>query len=53
MEKFQTRNNHKKPDVVGITMMSPDYDYAIKCIDIVKGVNKHIKTVVGGFTIQA
>ena len=39
--------NHK-PDVVGLTMMSPDYNYVMKCISIIKDVNQNIKTVVGG-----
>jgi len=37
-----------KPDVVGLTVMSPDYKYALKCAEIIKSINPNIKTVVGG-----
>lgn len=35
-------------DVAAITMMSPDYSYAMKCIDIIKDIRKDAKVVVGG-----
>jgi len=47
-EEFRQRISEENPDVIGITMMSPDYKYATKCIDIIKEVSPSIKTVVGG-----
>jgi anaerobic magnesium-protoporphyrin IX monomethyl ester cyclase len=38
----------RRPDVVGITMMSVDYNPAARCLDIVKEVDPDIVTVVGG-----
>ena len=38
----------KKPDVVGITMMSVDYNPAIKSIKIIKKASPHTIVVVGG-----
>lgn len=38
----------KKPDVVGITMMSVDYNPAIKSIKIIKKASPHTIIVVGG-----
>lgn len=46
--EFRDKIIESKPDIVGITMMSPDYDYASKCIDLVKNINSKIRTVVGG-----
>jgi len=45
---FEDAVRAKRPDVVGVTMMSPDYPYATKCLEIVKGIDKGIKTIVGG-----
>lgn len=36
------------PDVAGITMMSVDYDAAVRSAQIIKEVNDRIKVVVGG-----
>ncbi len=38
----------KQPDVVGITMMSVDYNPAMKSAEIIKKVSPHTITVVGG-----
>jgi len=38
----------RRPDVVGITMMSVDYNPAIRCLDIIKQVAPDTITVVGG-----
>jgi len=53
--EFKSRVAELKPKVVGITVMSPDFNYAVKCIDIIKEVDTNIKTVVGGMhpTIMA
>lgn len=47
-DEFRAKIIEIKPDVVGITLMSPDYNDAMTCIDIIKEVNKNIKVVVGG-----
>ncbi|OGW75384.1 MAG: hypothetical protein A2Z72_02950 [Omnitrophica bacterium RBG_13_46_9] len=36
------------PDVVGITSMSPDFGYAVRCAEIIKEVDPGIKTIIGG-----
>jgi len=36
------------PDIVGITMMSLDFDAAVKSAEIVKEVDENIKVIVGG-----
>ena len=38
----------RHPDVVGLTMMSVDYNPVMHCLDIVKEVEPRIVTVVGG-----
>ena len=40
-----TRGN---PDVVGLTMMSVDFNPVMKCIEMIKNFNSEIKIVVGG-----
>ncbi len=47
-EEFRGRVEREKPDVAGITVMSPDYEYAVKCIDIIKEASPGTKTVAGG-----
>lgn len=47
-DEFRKKIAEENPDVAGITMMSPDFDYAMQCVDIIKDVGKDIKTVVGG-----
>ena len=36
------------PDIVGITMMSVDFDVAVKSAKIIKNTNSNIKVIVGG-----
>ncbi|MCG2711529.1 MAG: B12-binding domain-containing radical SAM protein [Candidatus Omnitrophica bacterium] len=38
----------KKPDVVGLSMMSVDYNPVMKCAKIIKQCNKNTKIIVGG-----
>ncbi len=47
-DEFRDKIRQEKPDIAGITMMSPDYEYASKCVDIIKEVSPRVKTVVGG-----
>ena len=35
-------------DVFGVSIMSADFEVALKCIKIVKSINKNIKVIVGG-----
>jgi radical SAM superfamily enzyme YgiQ (UPF0313 family) len=46
---FRRKIEESHPDVVGVTMMSPDYNYAMECINIVKDISPEIKTIVGGY----
>ena len=48
-DDLKNRIEELKPDVAGITLMSPDYKHALKCIDIIKSVSSNIVTVVGGY----
>ena len=48
-DDFKVKIEEAKPDIVGITLMSPDYKYAMRCVEIVKKVSPSIKTVVGGY----
>ena len=47
-EEFRDAIRRLKPDVVGVTSMSPDFKYATKCMEITKEVDKNIKTIIGG-----
>lgn len=47
-DEFKTKIDDLRPDVAGITMMSPDYPYAVRCLDLIKESDPNIKTVVGG-----
>ncbi len=38
----------RRPDVIGVTMMSVDYESSIRCLEIVKEVDPNIITAVGG-----
>jgi len=38
----------RQPDVIGVTMMSVDYDPAMHCVDLAKQVNPDVVTIVGG-----
>ncbi|RPI79602.1 MAG: radical SAM protein [Desulfobacteraceae bacterium] len=47
-DHFKTEMEKANPNVVGITMMSVDYNPVVKCIDIIKEIDSSIKIVVGG-----
>jgi radical SAM superfamily enzyme YgiQ (UPF0313 family) len=47
-EHFGKEIQARKPDVVGLTMMSVDYNPVIRCIEIVKEVSPTTITVIGG-----
>lgn len=48
-DAFKDKIKDLRPDVAGITMMTPDYPYAIRCIDIIKESSPETKIVVGGY----
>ncbi len=45
---FRKIISEKKPDVVGVTMMSVDYNPAMKAINIIKKISPQTVTVAGG-----
>ena len=45
---FEEVIRKEKPDVVGLGMLTVDFNHVMKCIEIIKEVNPDIKTVVGG-----
>ena len=47
-DDFAEKIRQLAPDVAGVTMMSPDYPYATRCIDIIKDLDPRIKIIVGG-----
>ena len=47
-EEFSNKVKRHPPEIAAITMMSPDYSYAMKCVDILKGASKDTKVIVGG-----
>jgi len=47
-EHFRQELAQRHPDVVGLTMMSVDYNPVMQCLDIIKEVDARIVTVVGG-----
>ncbi len=47
-EDFSMQVEEYNPDIAGITIMSVDYNPAMKSIELIKEVNSNIKTVVGG-----
>jgi len=47
-EHFRQTVAERKPDVVAMTMMSVDYNPAMRCLEIVREVDPHIVTMVGG-----
>jgi radical SAM superfamily enzyme YgiQ (UPF0313 family) len=47
-EHFRAEIATRRPDVVGITMMSVDYNPTIQCLEIIKDTDPGIITVVGG-----
>jgi radical SAM superfamily enzyme YgiQ (UPF0313 family) len=47
-DHFREEIANRRPDVVGLTMMSVDYNPAMRCLAIVKEVSPQTITVVGG-----
>lgn len=47
-EEFEKKIRKLKPEIVGITMMSVDYNPAVKAAEIIKRINPLIKIIVGG-----
>ncbi len=47
-DEFRAEVERREPRVVGLTMMSVDYNPVMRCVDIVKELNSRIYTVVGG-----
>ena len=47
-EDFRAEVARRRPQVVGVTMMSVDYNPAVKAVAVVKEVDPSIVTVVGG-----
>ncbi len=45
---FENEIKRDSPDVVAVTMMSVDFNPALRCIEIAKSVNPEIITVAGG-----
>jgi anaerobic magnesium-protoporphyrin IX monomethyl ester cyclase len=45
---FKRVIREKRPDVIGMTMMSVDYNPALKCLKLIKQVSPRTVTVVGG-----
>ena len=48
-DEFGRKVDGIKPDIACITLMSPDYNPAIRCIDIIKSRNTATKVIVGGY----
>ncbi len=48
IKKFLKSVNKKKPDVIGFSMMSVDYDPVLMCLKALKPNFPEIKTIVGG-----
>jgi radical SAM superfamily enzyme YgiQ (UPF0313 family) len=47
-ERFRDEIIARQPDLVGITMMSVDYNPAMRCLDVIKEIAPDTITVVGG-----
>lgn len=47
-DEFKAKVTAYAPQVVGITMMSVDYETVMRAIEIIKEIDKRIKVVVGG-----
>jgi anaerobic magnesium-protoporphyrin IX monomethyl ester cyclase len=45
---YRSEIERRKPNVIGVTMMSVDFGPAMQCIDIAKEIDPHAVTVVGG-----
>lgn len=46
--EFATIIDNEKPDIVGLGMMTMDYNPVMKCIEVVKDIEPNVKIVVGG-----
>ncbi len=47
-DHFRRELETRRPDVIGVTMMSVDFNPAMQCVNMAKEVNPHMVTVVGG-----
>ena len=47
-EDFQDKIKVLKPTIVGLGMLSVDFNYVMKCIDLIKEIDGEIKVIVGG-----
>jgi len=47
-DSFRRVVSERRPDVAAITMMSVDYDPAMRCLEIIREVDPRIVTIVGG-----
>ena len=47
-EAFRSEVARRRPDVVGVSMMSADYNPAMRALEIVREIDPRIKTCVGG-----
>jgi len=47
-EGFSEALRVNPPKIAAVTLMSPDYSYAMKAIDILKGISEDTKVIVGG-----
>jgi anaerobic magnesium-protoporphyrin IX monomethyl ester cyclase len=47
-DQYRAEVVERRPDVIGLTMMSVDYSPAMRCIDLAKEIDPYIVTVVGG-----
>ena len=45
---FRSEVERRRPDVVGVSMMSADYNPAMRSLEIVREIDPHIRTCVGG-----
>jgi radical SAM superfamily enzyme YgiQ (UPF0313 family) len=47
-DALRSEVERRRPDVVGVSMMSADYNPAMRCLEIVRQVDPRIRTCVGG-----
>jgi len=47
-EHYRAELAARRPDAIGVTMMSVDFNPAMQCIDIAKQVNPKLVTILGG-----
>ena len=45
---FRKEIINRKPDVIGLTMMSVEFGPVMECVNVIKGIDPNIKVVVGG-----